>query len=428
MKLDEFRAWLSLAGFGLLLFLITAVTYSSLGVVLPAMVTELGWNWTQAGLGFTLVGVFTGASSFIPAYLIRKFGVRPTLLAGTAVMAAGLACAGLTHGVGLYWFGCALMGLGYQMMALIPGTHVLAAVFQRRATVFGIYFTFGSLGGVAGPWMVQASNWLFHGDWRAFWFAAAAVAVAVGALCTALTGDRAWLARRSVVTDAEVAAEASKPAGRIYRSAVDWTVKAAVRTPQYYVLLAAYFGHLLIGVTVASLAVAHMTELGVAATTAGAMLSVEALVQTAGRVVGGALGDRMDPKHILVFALGALVVGSGALSVAHSYPMMILYAVGVGLGFGLTSLVVTVLLLNYFGRRHNLEIFSLTCLVGAVSALGPVIGGAMRDRLGGFSPTFELFAGLIFVLFVAAAFMRPPRPSSAAAGSDLSAALAKDPA
>jgi cyanate permease len=90
--------------------------------------------------------------------------------------------------------------------------------------------------------------------------------------------------------------------------------------------------------------------------------------------------------------------------------LMLLYAVGTGVGFGLTVLAVTVLLLNYYGRRSNLELFSLTCLVGAVSAAGPFIGGMMRDRLGGFAPTFQLFAAVIAVVFVAALFMKPPVP------------------
>jgi MFS family permease len=275
--------------------------------------------------------------------------------------------------------------------------------------------------------MVQASNWLFKGDWRAFWYTEAAVAVTIGVLCTFLTGSKAWLARRSAVTDAQVAADAVKPTSRVHRSLVNWTVKEAIRTPQFLVLFAAYFGHLLIGVTVASLSVAHLTELGVTAAVAGAMLSFESLVQTAGRVTGGLLGDRLDPKYLLVFALGSLVVGSAVLSVANTYPLMIIYAAFTGLGFGLTALAVTVLLLNYFGRKHNLEIFSTTCLVGAVSALGPVIGGAMRDQLGGFSATFQLFAGLIFLVFVAALFMRPPRRAEAPATEpDLSAQLAND--
>jgi hypothetical protein len=33
----------------------------------------------------------------------------------------------------------------------------------------------------------------------------------------------------------------------------------------------------------------------------------------------------------------------------------------------------------------------------------------MRDRMGSFTPTFQLFAAVIAVVFVAALFMRPPK-------------------
>ena len=99
------RPWLLLAAFSLLLFLITAATYASLGVVIPAMVADLGWSWQVAFLGFSILGVFTGLSSWLPALLIRRFGVRWTLLGGVTVMAAGLACFARMHSVPVYFLG-----------------------------------------------------------------------------------------------------------------------------------------------------------------------------------------------------------------------------------------------------------------------------------------------------------------------------------
>ena len=48
------RSWLLLGALSLLLFLITASTFSSLGVVLPAMIKEQGWAFGPAFLGFTI--------------------------------------------------------------------------------------------------------------------------------------------------------------------------------------------------------------------------------------------------------------------------------------------------------------------------------------------------------------------------------------
>ncbi len=187
------RPWLALAGLSLVGFLITASTFSSLGVVLPAMVRDLGWNWTEARLGFTLLGAACGSSSLLPALLIRRFGVRVTLAAGTLVMVAGFVCLALAHGVGLLSAGAALCGVGYQMMALIPGTHVLAAVFPRRGLPFGLYFAIGSLGGVAGPWMVWLANSVLHDQWRLFWVVQIAATLVAGAACVA-AGRRAGVA------------------------------------------------------------------------------------------------------------------------------------------------------------------------------------------------------------------------------------------
>ncbi len=100
-----------------------------------------------------------------------------------------------------------------------------------------------------------------------------------------------------------------------------------------------------------------------------------------------------------------------ALAVAHGYPSLITFAVGTGIGVTVTPLAVMVLVPNYYGRTHNLEIFSTICLVGALSALGPTFGGLLRDRFGAFSSTFEVFAVLNAAAFVAVIFMRPPRKS-----------------
>jgi MFS family permease len=418
------RPWVLVAAFSLVLFLITAATYNALGVVLPAMVKEQGWSWTEAGFGFTLLGAATGGSSFLPPILIRRFGVRATLLCGTAVMSGGFFCLARTHGVGLYFLGAALCGIGYQMMALIPGTHVLAAMFKHRALPFGVYFSSAAVGGVAGPFVVFGLLHIFHDQWRMFWTVQSVAALVVGLVCAIVVGGEAALVRASRETDLEVAAEVANPAtSRVYRTPVDWTTRAALRTPQFYVLLAAYFAHLLIGVTVAADATAHLTQRGVSLVVAGTMLSFEALMQGAGRAAGGLVGDRIDPRYLLMFALASLMAGAAALSVASDYPLMLIYAIGSGLGFGLTLLTVTVLLLNYYGRRHNLEIFSIICLGGAVSALGPTIGGEMRDLTGSFTSTFQMFAAVVALIFIAVAFMRPPRrAASLAAAADAEAA------
>jgi len=96
------------------------------------------------------------------------------------------------------------------------------------------------------------------------------------------------------------------------------------------------------------------------------------------------------------------------LALTTDHVMLLFYAVGTGIGFGTTQLACTVLLLNYFGRKYNLELFSAMCVTGAISALGPLIGGVIRDVSGSFSLIFILLSVLSAGVFMVVLFMKPP--------------------
>lgn len=403
MRGEAPAAWRALAALSALFFLITAGTFTSLGVVLPDMVAGLAWDWADAGLGFTLLGVACGLASYAPTVLIRGLGIRSTLVLGGLISAAGFACLHQAQGVGLYWAGTVLAGVGFALVAIIPGTYVLARRFRNRSAAIGLYFTLGSLGGVAGPWLYLAIKGA-AGDWRAYWLALA-VAILVLAVTAAL----------AVGADGDQVETAPAPAsGPVFHASRDWAVREALMTPQFWVITAAYSVYLLCETTVNGLSVPHLTEQGIAPSVAAGMLSLQALVNAGARAAGGLLSERVEPKHIVIFALAAVAVGLGALTLADGVPLMLAYAVGVGLGYGLSSLAATVLLLNYFGRARNLELFSLMCLVSTLAAVGPWLGGFVRDRLGGFDAAFWLFAGLAIVVLVAVAAMRPPKAANPA--------------
>src|ERR1700741_4533492 len=97
------RPSVTLAAMSVVFFLITATTFSSLGVVLPAMIGELHWSWGAAGTGFSLLGVAGAVTSTIPASMIRRLGVRATLVAGSLAMAGAFLCLAMTHGLILYF-------------------------------------------------------------------------------------------------------------------------------------------------------------------------------------------------------------------------------------------------------------------------------------------------------------------------------------
>lgn len=396
--------WSILILLGMVYFLATATTFTSLGVVLPGMIGELKWSWTEAGFGFTLLGLTCGLASFLPSLLIRKIGVRLTLLLGTLIFVAGFYSLYSTVTISQYFLGTALIGIGFTLLATVPGTYVLSRLFEKQSLAFGLYFTIGGLGGVAGPWIYfYASNQM--GSWRMHWVLCA-IYLSVVTLITILAlreGKREQQHAKNIMQ--KQISDASKP---IYRTKEVWTVRRALRTWQFYLIAATYTSFLWCGITVNSFAVAHIEERGFGMTVAVSLLSTMAFVNAFSRFIGGAAGEWLEPKKLLIGSLIIMVFGVICLSIATSWIWLILFVLCVGIGYGMTFLASSVLLSNYFGRGPYLELFSVVNLISTVACLAPFIAGAVKDYTDSFTPAFLIIAAPVIVILMFTLMMKPP--------------------
>ncbi len=66
------------------------------------------------------------------------------------------------------------------------------------------------------------------------------------------------------------------------------------------------------------------------------MLSFEALIGVCVSLLGGWLGERMSTKTLMLTCMGAVAIGQFALAEAHSWGLMGVFSVGVGIGYGLS--------------------------------------------------------------------------------------------
>lgn len=402
---NKFYAWSVLLSFSLMFFLVTAATFTSLGVVLPDMVRDLGWSWTSAGLGFTLLGISCGLSSYPPAIMIRRMGVRWTVLFGTALLVAGFLLLYSVQTVWVYFAGTILAGTGFSFVATVPGTYMIARSFAKQSMAFGIYFTLGGLGGIFGPLFYFAAVGIWD-DWRMHWMIVT-VLMAISGIITAFVVREDEEAERRAKQVAE-AAVAQAPTG-VYVTRQSWTAAQAMRTPQFYVIAAAYVSFLLCGIGINSMSVAHLTEVGVAMGVAGGLLSAESVINSAARAGAGFFGEFIEPKILLVISLICLVGGMIALTYGTTLPVLSIYAVGIGIGYGMTFLATSVLLMNYFGRKPYLELFSLMNVAATLASCGPFLGGYIRDTFGTFTPAFLLYAAVPALVGVFVLFMKPPK-------------------
>lgn len=404
-SISSFYCWTILVVFSLLFFIITATTFTSLGVVLPAMVQSFNWSWSSAGLGFSLLGLSCGLSSFLPAIVIRHYGVRITLALGAVILSTGFICLYSVSTLGFYFAGTLLLGTGFSFVATIPGTFVLSRLFERQTLIFGIYFFIGGLGGVVGPllYFLSVSVWQ---NWRMHWAVsgiAMFIMLAIAILVVKENEEEREHSKRINLktSDHSHSHETNVP--------VLWSARAALKTWQFYAIAAAYTSFLLCGITVNSFAVAHISERGFSTTLAGSLLSAEAFINAFSRAGGGVLGEFMRAKKLLLISLAFIIVGMLAISQADSFFMLCLFTAGIGIGYGMTFLTSSVLLTDYFGRQPYLELFSVMNLISTLACFGPLLAGMLRDITGSFSFAFLLYATLPFVIFLIILPMKKPQ-------------------
>ena len=401
-----FKRWWMFALASAFFFFITAATFSSLGVVLPYMIEEFSWSWSQAGTGFSLLALLVGLAGTLPAWTIRRFGIKATYVIGSATMACGFVLISTGTGLYQYWLGAGLLGLGFALCATVPGIHLINNWLpDRRSFAIGMYMTLGGLGAVAGPPVVTLIVSITD-SWRAHWWSMATAILALMVLAIAFINNRPAENDKTGVANT---LEEEKTSDRVFKTKTDWRYREVLLTPQYYVIVAALTLTLFCTLTMNNWAFTHLGMLGISTALATLTLSADGAVNALSRALGGIIATRIDPKWLLVAALIGEMIGMLALSVADNPGALIFFAIGEGFGFGMCFLATALLLLNYFGEKDNPEILGTMNFITTAAMAGPVIAGYLGDKVGGFSIAFQLNAALLLIIIIAVAAMKPPQ-------------------
>ena len=125
------------------------------------------------------------------------------------------------------------------------------------------------------------------------------------------------------------------------------------------------------------------------------MMSLEALFNAGARLCGGVLVALCQRQDAVAAGAGNADHGPDGAERAPMARLMLVYAVGIGIGYGLTFFASTILLLDYFGRGPNLELFATVNLISTIGSAGPAFAGFVADHTGSFVPAFVMLAALV---------------------------------
>ncbi len=415
-KQQRFYGWTALAGAMLVYFSMCGNVVYSFGVFLPVMCEEFGWSRTALSGTLTAEAIAGGILGPLVGISISKFGARKNIIAGNLVAALGLLGMSQVNEIWqVYLFFGVLAGGGIAFGVSIATTTMVNDWFiRRRSLAMSLLFTAGGIGGFAFPPLI---SWFIYSlGWQLGWVFLAGIhillAVVIGSLLVRNKPEEMGQVPDGEVTQAaqEVAAS-SPPLRRVYQTPVDWTVKAALRTPALWLLLVSnvtmWFSLSILTIH----QVAYLQDLGFSPMTAATALGLMVGMSIIGRLVCGVLGTRFEGRYLVAACLALMAAGISVLMTVNSLPFIYLYTTLCGIGYGGILVLVPVILGAYFGRAHYARIFGWTAPIMAVFGAGsPLVAGFIYDTTGSYTPAFWIALALLGVGMVCALLARPPKP------------------
>lgn len=393
--------WVIVAAGGLLGCVAIGAMFS-LPVFLRPIAADTGWSITGISSAMTFGFLAMAFASMAWGGLSDRYGTRPVVLTGSVVLAASVALASTATSL-----------IEFQLVfGLFVGASIAAIFAPMMACVTGWFETHRSLAvslvsagmGMAPLTMSPFAAWLItHHDWRTSMQIIAAV-VACVMIPVALLVRRPPALATLAADNAAAAAVATATVGP--QSAM--TVRQAVRTPQFIILLLTNFFCCATHSGPIFHTVSYAITCGIPLVAAVSIYSLEGLAGLGGRVVFGLLGDRFGAKRVLVS--GLLLQSFGALAYYFVRELAGFYAVAVLFGFVYAGVMplYSVLIRENFPMRMMGTIIGGSAMAGGLGmATGPLAGGLIYDTFLSYGLLYIGASALGFGAFLIAMTFRP---------------------
>ena len=385
------------------------------GVLLPSLLLEFAWTHAEVSGANSVAMIVMGILGPFMGRLIDRYG--PRMLMSTSAVCCGLGfgaqalvarlpalndvAAPLTQLYCCYVvYGAGLAGIGY-----VPVNTIVSRWFIRRR---GLALGIAAVGVGLGGFLIVPAGWLID---RLGWRAATAI---IGATITTIVlplavfvlkrhPEEMGLAPDGRDVDASAtrahaadgpAIERTSPAAELLMSRTFWALALAFGIYTVTVTIVRVFG------------IAVLQEKGMPPPGARFVMSALAMSGILGKIVFGALTDRLPPQLVATAAFVLAAIGTLFLLGPASAFDVALFAVVYGLPMGGIAALQPVLIAEYFGPSSFATVYgTLVLLLTIGAAAGPVIAGRVYDLGGGYLPTLiacSLASGAAAVLMMAA--------------------------
>lgn len=385
--------------------------------------SELGFSRAVTSVAASIGRLEGGFEAPISGWITDRFGPRWIVLSGVFIMGLSLVLMNLVNSLWAYYLVWGVIfGTGVNIALTLPMDTAIANWFvKKRGKAISTKWVFSGLSGVLVlpliAWLITAQGWR--------------MTCVIGGVVMWLVGlPLVWFFLKQrrpeyygLLPDGASVEEETLEAGRMIDRGVEYatevqevefTLRQAMRTPAYWLLIVANAGHNLAAPAFNIHAVSFLTDIGIEPLKAAGILAILVLSSIPTRFAGGFLADLVAKQH-LRFIMGAayllravsLVLFLQNQTITMIYVWFILEGVGRGVWYGLSFPMRA----RYFGRKAFGSIGgSASMIMTPVGIAAPIYLGWVYDTTGSYITAFTVIAAVLAFSGVLMSFILPPGP------------------
>ncbi|MGE0415189.1 MAG: MFS transporter [Acetobacteraceae bacterium] len=359
------RTWM-LLGAAFLTFSVGAGFMHSYTVFLVAFVEAFGWTRAEVSVAYSVSQLVSGVTAPMIGMLVDRLGPRRLVMLGGCVLSVWLIASShataLWHIVILYGV---VMTLGANCLGLVVFVPMLSRYFVRnRGMAVSIV---QSANGFARAFSAPVATLMISGlGWRGAY-------LWQGIFMAALILPLAALFRGT---------DAARPAAGARRavSTEGWTLKQAMRTPHFWLLMLVYVFTGLGSFLVALHQLAFAIDIGFDKLYAASVLGMGAFLSLPGVIITGTVSDYIGRELSAIVTYGTSIIGVAcglAITSPDQHLLLWLHACFFGLTWGARGPAITAKTADLFPGPN------LGTILGVIS-IGTGVGAAGGSWLAGY--------------------------------------------
>ncbi|OGP49844.1 MAG: hypothetical protein A2Y79_02550 [Deltaproteobacteria bacterium RBG_13_43_22] len=385
--------------------------------------SDLGFSRANTSIAAGIGRFEGGFEALIAGWITDRFGPKWIVFSGILLASASLILMYFIHSFWsflLIWG--VLFGTGINTALAIPlDTAITNWFVKKRGVALSIKWMFSGISGVIIlpliAWLITMVGWRTTCVIGGLVFGVVGLPLVLfflkshrpeyygllpdGAKVETETADQKAMITRGIAYAAEV-------------QEVEFTLKQAMKTPAFWLLILAQAVYGLVSPAVNIHGVPFLTDRGINPLTAAFMMALMIGASIPARYAGGIIADRVEigqMRKVLAVAYLMQAVGMGIFMLFQTefmiYVWFILYGFGMGAGITLNTSIRA----RYFGRKAFGTIQGTASLfLTPVGVAAPIYAGWVYDTTGSYTSAFWLFTILLAVSSAILPFVRPPKP------------------